>query len=156
MPQFDLKLDHVFSYNATLTQPEIIGPVPDVIRANVYVTGGEVWTPEGTKIGKVKGGGGDWLTIRSDNKGFLDVRATVETNDGALLYVTYNGFLDLGVDGYANVLKGKFPEKSPIRAVPVICSSHPSYAWVNGCQFVNVGEVLWHQGIVTYDTYALR
>ena len=153
---FDFKLEHVCSYNATLSPPELIGPVPDDIRVNFYVTGGEVWVPEGTRIGNVKPVGGDWLTIRRDGKGVLDVRATVETHDGALLYVVYNGLLDLGPRGYENLLEGRLPEKAQIRAAPRIATSSPAYAWVNSCQFVNVGEVLFEQGIVTYDVYALR
>ncbi|MDO8839052.1 MAG: DUF3237 domain-containing protein [Parvibaculum sp.] len=156
MAQFDLKLEHVFSYNATLTPPELIGPVPDNIRANFYVTGGDVWTPDGTRIGKVKGVGGDWLTVRRDNKGQLDVRATVETFDGALLYVAYSGFVDLGEGGYENLLTGKLPATAQVRAAPQICTSSPSYAWVNGCQFVNIGEVSFEKNSITYDTYVIR
>lgn len=156
MAQFDLKLEHVFSYNATLAPPELIGPVPDNIRANFYVLGGDVWAPDGTAIGKVKGVGGDWLTIRKDNKGQLDVRATVETFDGALLYVTYSGFVDLGEGGYENLLKGKLPPTAHVRAAPQICTSSPAYAWVNGCQFLNIGEVSFEKNFITYDTYVVR
>jgi hypothetical protein len=84
--QFKFEAKHVFSYDATLSQAEIIGPVPDDIRVNFYVTDGEVWLPDRTKIGKLRPVGGDWLTVRRDNQGALDVRATVEMNDGALLY----------------------------------------------------------------------
>jgi hypothetical protein len=154
MAKFDFKMEHVFSYNATLAT-ELIGPVPDDFRVNFYVTGGDVWTPDGTKIGKVRGVGGDWLTIRRDNKGVLDVRATVEMNDGALLYATYNGYLDLGANGYNNLLKGIWPEKSNVRAAPRIVTASPAHGWVNGTQFVNIGEVFFNKGIVTYDVYAL-
>jgi hypothetical protein len=37
-----------------LAAPEIIGPVPDDIRVNFYVTGGDVWLPDGTKVGNLK------------------------------------------------------------------------------------------------------
>lgn len=156
MAQFDFKLEHVFSYNATLSAPEIIGPLPDDIRINFYVTGGEIWTPDGTRIGKVRSVGGDWLTIRRDGKGLLDVRATVETNDGALIYGVYNGYLDLGEKGYDNLLAGKLPEKSQIRAAPRFSTASPAFAWVNSTQFVNIGEVFFNKRIVTYDVYALR
>ncbi len=103
-----------------------------------------------------EGVGGDWLTVRRDNKGQLDVRATVETFDGALLYVTYSGFVDLGEGGYDNLLKGKFPASAQVRAAPQICTSSPAYEWVNGCQFVNIGEVSFDKNFITYDTYAIR
>jgi hypothetical protein len=36
----DYSLEHIFSYSATLKNPpEIIGPVPEGIRANFYATG---------------------------------------------------------------------------------------------------------------------
>ena len=39
--------------------------------------------------------GGDWLTLRSDGVGILDVRATLEADDGALIYTSYSGGDDL-------------------------------------------------------------
>ena len=39
-PWFDKKLDYVLSYTATLREPEIIGPLPDGLRINFYITGG--------------------------------------------------------------------------------------------------------------------
>jgi len=37
----------------------------------------------------------------------LDVKATAETNDGALLYIVYSGIIDLGATGYQDSLDGK-------------------------------------------------
>ncbi|MGH8522679.1 MAG: DUF3237 domain-containing protein, partial [Gammaproteobacteria bacterium] len=146
-----------FSYSATVAEPEIIGLVPDGFRVNIYVTGGDVRAPDGTLIGNVRGVGGDWLIIRPDNKGKLDVRATVETHDGSLLYVTYSGFVDLGEGAYENLVKkGTLPAKATIRTAPQVCTSSPPFAWVNGCQFVSVGEAHFDQSFVTYETYAMR
>jgi hypothetical protein len=158
MPKLDLKLEHVFSYNATVAEPELIGLVPDGFRINIYVTGGDVMAPDGTtKIGKVKPVGGDWLIVRPDNKGKLDVRATVQTNDGSLLYVTYSGFVDLGEGAYENlVTKGKLPAKGSIRTAPQVCTSSESFGWVNGCQFLSVGEAHFDKGYVKYETYVMR
>ena len=44
-------------------------------------------------------GGGDWLTVRTDGFGILDVRATLESDDGALIYMAYSRLGDLGEDG---------------------------------------------------------
>lgn len=38
---FSYSLEHIFSYTATLNPPEVIGPVPEGIRLNYYVTGGQ-------------------------------------------------------------------------------------------------------------------
>ena len=90
----DYTLEHIFSYNATLAPPEVIGPVPEGIRVNVYATGGEVQGPR--LHGKLRPVGGDWLLVRQDGIGMLDVRATIEAHDGALIYITYTGVIDLG------------------------------------------------------------
>ncbi len=64
------------SYVVTLENPpEVIGPVPEGIRANFYVTGGEISGPR--LQGTVRPVGGDWLTVRTDGMGILDVRATL-------------------------------------------------------------------------------
>src|SRR5689334_21259994 len=86
------QMEHIMSYTATLAAPEIIGEVPEGIRLNFYVTGGEVTGPK--VFGKFRPVGADWLTIRRDGVAVLDVKATVETNDGALLYITFPGVID--------------------------------------------------------------
>ena len=96
---FDYNLEHLFSYTVTLDTPEVIGPVPEGIRVNLHLTGGEL---NGPKVyGKVRPVGADWLTIRTDGVGILDVRATIETQEEeALIYSSYTGVGDLGEDGY--------------------------------------------------------
>ena len=152
---FDYTMEHICSYSATLQNPpEVIGPLPEGLRLNVYVTGGEV---KGPKLqGKVRPVGGDWLTIRTDGVAILDVRATVETHDGALIYIAYQGVGDLGEDGYAKFLEGQPPKTLRLRTAPRMHSSHPSYTWVNRLQFVNIGEVDFETFVVAYDVYALR
>ena len=83
---------------ATLGKRERIGPVPEGIRINVEITGGEVTGPKVS--GKLGASGGDWITVRRDGVVMLDVRATIETHDAALIYLTYQGISDLGEHGY--------------------------------------------------------
>ena len=91
------ELEYLFSYWATLTPPEVIGPLADGVRANVYVTDGEI---EGPKLrGRFRKAGGDWFTLRPDGVGTLDVRGTMELEGGALVYTAYSGVLDLGPVG---------------------------------------------------------
>jgi Protein of unknown function (DUF3237) len=102
---FAYSLEHICSYSARLQNPpEVIGPGPEGIRVNFYVTSGELTGP---KIrGILRPVGGDWFTIRTDGIGFLDVRATIETHDHALIFVAYTGVGDLGEDGYHKFLQG--------------------------------------------------
>jgi hypothetical protein len=111
----EYRLEHIMSYTAKLSEPEMISPVPEGIRVNIYVTGGA-----------------DWLTIRRDGIGIPDVRGTMETTDGALIYVTCIGTLDLGDDGYEEFLQGKAPASGiPIRSSPRFHTSYPDYVWLN-------------------------
>ena len=55
---------------------------------------GEIRGPRCT--GKVPPVGADWLLIRKDGVGLVDVRATMEMKDGALVYAAYTGVLDPG------------------------------------------------------------
>ena len=55
------------------------------------LTGGEV---EGERLsGRVMPSGGDWATIDDNDTLRLDARITMETHDGALIYVSYRGVL---------------------------------------------------------------
>ena len=73
----DYKEECVCSFSGTLAGPlGVIGPVPEGIKVNAYVTGGEVTGPKVT--GKLRAVGGDWLTIRKDGVSIVDARITLE------------------------------------------------------------------------------
>jgi len=151
----DYRLEHIMSYTAKLADPEVIGPVPEGLRANVYVTGGEVTGPR--VFGKLRPAGGDWLTIRRDGVGILDVRATFETNDGALIYLAYSGVLDMGADGYEQFAQGIPPASgTPLRMSPRFQTAHPDYLWLNRLHCLGIGQLFLERSEVTYDVYAVR
>lgn len=152
---FPYTMEHICSYGVSLQTPfEVIGETPAGLRINAYVTGGRV---EGARLsGEFLPVGGDWLTIRPDGVGVLNVRATIRTHDQALIYVQYQGVLELGEDGYARMLAGDPPPRAPIRSAPRLTSAHPDYLWVNRLQCVNIGEVDFATASVRYDVYALR
>jgi hypothetical protein len=132
----EYRLEHIFTFTATL-QNEVIGAVPEGRRVNAYVTGGEVTGPKVT--GKLRPAGGDWLTIRGDGVGIVDVRATIETNDGALIYVIYQGVLDGG----------------KLRVAPRFQTAHPDYQWLNRLQCLGIGQASGERNEVSYDVYAV-
>lgn len=151
---FKYDLEHLFSHTVTVQKPEVIGPVPEGIRLTFPLTGGEV---SGPKVrGKVRPTGADWLLIRSDGVGVLDVRGTIETQDGALICATYSGIGDFGEDGYQGFLRGKVPGAVPLRAAARFYTAHPLYLWLNRLQCLNVGEADLARFVVSWDVYALR
>jgi hypothetical protein len=106
--------------------------------------------------GKVLPVGADWLTIRSDGVGVLDVRTTIETHDGALIYLSCIAFADAGEEGYTKFIEGNLPARVPFRGAPRFLTSHPDYLWLNRIQCVNVGEVDLNSWVVGYDLYTFR
>ena len=149
-----VNLEHICSYWATLAPPEVVGPVAEGIRIHFYVTEGALSGPK--MRGRLKPVGGDWLVLRSDGVGVLDVRATMELDNGALIYTTYSGVVDLGPDGYSQFLKGVLPPRPELRIVPRYHTSHPDYLWLNRLQCVGVGVLDVAQSRVSYDIYAMR
>ena len=151
----DYKLEHIFTVTGTLAAPpEVIGPLPEGFRVNFYSSGGEITGPK--LRGKVRAAGGDWLTVRKDGVGLLDVRTTYESHDGALILVTYLGLGDLGEDGYEKFARGEMPPVVPLKISPRFFTTHPSYVWMNRLHCLGVGEYHAAKNAATYDIYAVR
>ena len=149
-----VELEYLFSYWATLAPPEVIGPMAEGIRVHFYVTAGEVSGPK--MRGRLRTVGGDWLLLRPDGVGLLDVRATMELDNGAIVYTTYGGLLDLGPNGHNLFLQGILPARVDLRIVPRYHTSHPDYLWLNRLQCVGVGVFDRDELRVSYDIYAMR
>src|SRR5436305_12662147 len=66
-----------------------IGAVPHGTRATAPIASGQF---EGPRLrGTVLPGGGDWTLLRGDGVLELDLRVTLETDDGALIHMTSVG-----------------------------------------------------------------
>src|SRR5881296_4323119 len=77
--------------------PQRLGAVPHGTRVIAPITSG---TFEGPRLrGKVLPGGADWTLLRSDGVLELDLRITLETDDGTLIYMSFEGIRDDGAPG---------------------------------------------------------
>lgn len=148
------ELEHVLTLTAYFGGTEVIGVVPGGLQMIAYFTGGEVTGPK--VQGSLHAVGGDWFTIRQDGVGLVDVRTTIETHDGALIYVHYTGVADMGADAYNQALQGQLPPVIETRTSVHMQTGHPDYAWVNRVLGVGIGYAPMAEGKVTYDIYALR
>ena len=103
-----------------------LGSVPHGIRTIVPVVGGDF---EGPRLrGKILPGGGDWLLLRSDGVLELDLRITLETDDHALIYMTFQG------------LRHGPPDAIYFRTLPRFETSAEKYSFLNRIIAVGVGE----------------
>ncbi len=118
-----------------------LGAVPHGIRSIIPVTGGDF---EGPQLrGKVLSGGGDWLLLRDDGVLELDLRITLETDDHALIQMTFQGLRHGPPDVIAALSRGDVidPARYYFRTLPRFETSTDKYAYLNRMIAVGVGEV---------------
>lgn len=131
-------------FRATLEVPRLhdLGATPFGARRIAEVSGGSF---EGPRMrGRVLGGGGDWLLMRNDGILQLDVRIILETDDGALIYMTYKGLRHGPEEVMARLNAGAEVEPSEyyFRTAPFFETSAANYAWLNGVVCVAFGHRL--------------
>ncbi|HZD26208.1 MAG TPA: DUF3237 domain-containing protein [Alphaproteobacteria bacterium] len=131
-----------FLFQARLEVPRIndLGATPFGHRRIAEVSGG---TFEGPKLkGRALPGGGDWLLLRNDGVLQLDVRLILETDDKALIYMTYRGARH-GPDAVMQRLNAGEPvdpSEYYFRTAPFFETSSEKYAWLNGIVSVATGH----------------
>ena len=112
----------------TTAPTQDLGAGPHGARVTFPITGGSF---EGDRLrGKVLPGGGDWAIKRADGVLELDLRITLETDDGALIYMTFAGIRD---DGAAD---GPY-----FRHVSRFETAAEKYAFLNRLLAVGLGKV---------------
>ena len=150
-PQFR----YLCSYQADFTEPQqMVGKAHFGRRMIAALTGG--WL-EGERLkGRVMPSGGDWATI--DDKGVLrlDARVTLETHDGALIYVSYRGVLRPMDKVREFSLRGgpQTPEEEAqvyFRTTPMFETGDERYAWLNDIVTIGMGASVG--GAVRYNVF---
>ena len=140
------------SFSASLAK-EPIGVTPEGLRIAWRVEQGRFVGPHLAAV--VLPGATDWMRIRADGVGIIDVRACLQTTTGARIYVSYGGRLDLGSDGYARALRGEFKPRPPLVVAPTFETSDKSLSWLNRAQCVGVGKALSTTQIA-FDAYLIE
>lgn len=135
------KLELLCEYHATLAAPIAVGAGPYGMRQIFDVTGGEVRGPR--LRGRVLPSGADWILIGADGVGRLDVRAAIETHDGANVYVSYTGVLHMTPAVMQAVARGETTEfgATYFYVSPRFETGDPRYAWLNGIFAVSQGRL---------------
>jgi hypothetical protein len=144
-------LELEFTFEADVTAPHMVGPGPHGTRGVVTVTGG--WVKGNRISGSLVGAGGDWLLIGVDGYARLDVRAQIQTDDGAVLFLTYPGVLEMNETVQAAMAGGGTTDFDDhyFRTTPRLESGDPRYAWVNQTAFVGRGRL--GPGTVLYEVF---
>lgn len=117
-----------------------IGAVPAGRRRIAPILGG---TFEGERLkGAVLPGGADWVINRPDGVMVVDVRLTLETDDKALIYLTYQGRFVAAPETMKRFNRGALLEdhEYSLRVIPRFECGAPRYAWLNDVIAVGSGR----------------
>ena len=123
----------------TLEPIRDLGDTPLGRRRIIGITGGKFSGPR--LSGRILPGGADWQLIRADGVAFLDARYTLETADGALIYVSNQGYRHGSREIIERLARGEAvdPALYYMRTTPWFETSAPAYAWLNRAVCVGTG-----------------
>jgi hypothetical protein len=155
-PTTEIKTEYLMTMLAPLDSSEIDKSlyISDVRRTGGWVKGPRI---HGAFIPP----GGDWLRVMPSGSMRLDVRLTLKTDDGALIYISYNGVFKESPENEAKLNKGEVLTDKDVAyfmTAPTFETSSPKYAWLNGVQAI--GKMIeYKEGsdpYVKYDVFIVR
>ena len=123
-------------------EPSLIGETPTGSMMIGEITSAR-WEGERLRASMRGHAAADWMTFAPDGNGTPDVRMTLETDDGALIFVEYQGRF-LGMESVAYT-------------TPTFRTGDDRYAWLNVVQAVGKGRFDAATGTVHYPMiYEMR
>jgi len=142
----------LMTLRVTVATPEEIGSGPHGIRRVVALSGGVF---DGPRLrGKLlPGASADWLLLRADGVLELDLLATLQTDDGALISMRSCGIRHGPPDVIAAIGRGETVDAATyyFRTTPRFTTGHPSYAFLNRIVAVASGDRRREGPIYTID-----
>jgi hypothetical protein len=121
----------MFIFQIEVKPPSIVGATPGHDRRIGEIAGGRF---EGAKLaGRILSGGSDWQSLRADGATTLNVRLVMETDDRALIAMTYLGVRHGPKEVLDRIGRGENvnPSEYYMRATPYFETSSPKYDWLN-------------------------
>jgi Protein of unknown function (DUF3237) len=153
-PLPDPSLTRVYRLEATVGEPLDLGDVVQARRRIVPLTGGTFAGPE--LNGKLlPGSSADWQIVLPDGTALGDVRYTLQTDDGNLLYVQSRGVRHGSADVLDRLARGEDVDASEytFRTSTQIETAASALEWLNKGVFISVGGR--RPGAVIYETYLI-
>ena len=125
------KLEFLIRITVTLDPPLEVGDTAEGRRRVINITGGHF---QGPKLkGQVLPGGADWQLVRQDGVAVLDARYTLQSDDGALIYVKNWGLRHGPPEVLAALAQGEAvdPKLYYMRTTPTFETGDDRYRWLN-------------------------
>lgn len=88
-------------------------------------------------------GGGDWVLLGTDGVARLDVRATLRTDDGAAIYLTNTGRVQMDKAAADRFAAGELirHDEMTARSSPLFETGDERYQWLNAVHTVAINQV---------------
>jgi len=142
-------LRFLYSSKIEIDPPLMVGQSPYGERRIINIKGGAFSGPR--LSGRVLPGGADWQIIRHDGITEVEASYTLETHDGALIYI-YNRGLRHGPKAVIERLSAGQdvdPSEYYFRTTPIFETGTPAYNWLNGVVAIATGERRADEVIIT-------
>jgi hypothetical protein len=133
-------LQLLYTSRIDIAAPLDLGRVPHGQRRIIDITGGAFSGPR--LSGRILPGGADWQIVRGDGIVEVDARYTLETHDGALIYISNWGLRHGPAGVIARLGAGEKvdPSEYYFRTAPRFETGAAGYAWLNGILCIAAGE----------------
>jgi hypothetical protein len=146
----ELPVEHLFDMTVELEPAQLIGTAVGN-RMTFIAKGGRI---DGPKIkGELLPGGGDWLNVGTDLIGRADIRATIRTDDEALIHYTGLGVIKIPPEGIQRLANGERVsfEESYVRTTPRFETADERYSWLTEVVAVSYNELVGNK--IDYRIY---
>jgi len=144
----------LFTIEMTLHPLHDLGATPHGHRRIIPVSGGAF---EGTRLRGIvlPHAGSDWLIERADGSFQQDARLGLQTDDGAVISMSYRGIRHSAPDVAARLARGEAVDAADyyLRTAPFFETAAERYAWLNTIVSVGVGRRV--PGGVVYDVFEI-
>jgi len=130
----------LYTSRIEIAAPLDLGAAPYGQRRVINITGGAFAGPRMSR--RVLPGGADWQIVRSDGIVEVEARYTLETDDGALIYISNRGLRHGPPEVIRRLSMGEPVDASEyyFRTAPIFETGAPAYAWLNGIIAVAAAE----------------
>jgi hypothetical protein len=127
----ELRWRPLLTFFLDIKPPYNVGKTPVADRRIAELPGGYF---EGERLrGKILPSGSDWQTVREDSAWMINVRTLLETDDGALIGMTYQGLRHGPNEVLARIARGEAvsPLDYYMRVSVVFETASEKYGWLN-------------------------
>lgn len=144
------QVEFLFEESALLEPAQELGVTTYGNRRIINILGGTFECPK--LKGKILSGGAAWQTVRADGTADLVAQYTLQTDDGALIYIVNKGIRHASPDILDRMKKGENvdPAHYYMRTAATFETSYEKYQWLNKIIAVASGARLADEVVIRF------